>query len=355
MSKAIKYAKNAAIFAGLINAAFNTIKQLNKIESNPDFKFNWKELLFAAGKGAVFGGIAGYGIGTIADIRNENEKPINTDAFLYSIIDEVKLTKTDPQYQKLEKIAFQVSELISKNFGARLRYPPIQKGSTKSGVALKEKFDIDIYLLFKPKAFGSTKKMYDEVFNFLLPLEGKYSIRIVRAQKKSIGLIIEINGIEQKIDIVPSKLTQGKEKQTVGYLHVNKEGFLYDESSYTKTDLRSQDSIKLSKTQENIIIILKNWKHKYELPLSSHLLKNLVLCAYSYNRNRIPKAFTKKVIMTLRYIAENLDAAIIRSIENTNNVLTNIPEESKQQIISACIKTIEDYQYQPNSIVDTLQ
>jgi hypothetical protein len=67
----------------------------------------------------------------------------------------------------------------------------------------------------------------------------------------------------------------------------------------------------------------------------------------------VPKNFTKKIIMVLRYIADNLEAIEITSPENTNNVLTNIPDQYKTIIVDACKKTVEEFEYQPNSILDT--
>lgn len=58
--------------------------------------------------------------------------------------------------------------------------------------------------------------------------------------------------------------------------------------------------------------------------------------------------------MVLKHIAKNLDVAVIRSIENTNNILTNICEQSKREIIDACQQAIDEYKYQPNSIVKAI-
>lgn len=103
------------------------------------------------------------------------------------------------------------------------------------------------------------------------------------------------------------------------------------------------------------MIILKHWKKKNDLPISSHLLENYVLDAYSYYKYKIPKTITKKVIMVLEHIKESIDSNVIRSVENTNNVLTNISDNSKQQIIYACKNAIEDYEYQPNSVVEIFE
>ena len=160
---------------------------------------------------------------------------------------------------------------------------------------------------------------------------------------------------EFKIDLVPYKRSSTNGKNKSGYLYVNDSNFWADNSTYTKTDIHAFNSVKLTETQKKIIILVKHWKHKNNLPLSSYLLENLVLDAYEFNRYQIPRNFTEKIIMIFKHIAENLDIAVIRSIENTNNILTNISPESKAKIIDACIAAVQDYQYQPNSIFDTFE
>ena len=197
--------------------------------------------------------------------------------------------------------------------------------------------------------------MFDCVFDFLKTLIGYYSIIEVRDQKKSIGVILNMGGAEHRIDIVPYKITKKKGNRTAGYLYLNNKSIWAGKSSYTKTDIGALKSQKLTETQKKIIVILKHWKHKKNLPISSHLLENLVLDAYQYNYGFVPRRFTGKVIMVLKHIANNLDIAVIRSIENTNNIITNIPEANKTKIIDACKALIKDYEYQPNSIVNIMR
>ena len=353
MRKSSKYGINGALVGGVGNALFNAAKQLDYMEKNPGLKFSWKELLIAGAKGAAVGGAIGWGIGEIADMQNDKIRPIDTDAFLYNIIQKVKLHPTDSRYIKLNEVAEQVSKLLAEYFKAELKYAPIQKGSTIEGTALKVKFDIDIYLLFRPESFRSIAEMFQEVLEFLETLPSKVPIKYIRDQKKSIGLIVLVNGCERKIDIVPCKVTRKRGNKTSGYLYVNDKSLWSDNSTHTKTDINELSKTRLSKMQKDILIVLKTWKLKKNLPLSSHLLKHLVLDAYAYTKNR-PKSITKKIIMVLRHIAKNLEVAVIRGRENTNNILTNISKEDKKIIIDACVKTIQEYEYQPNSIVHTV-
>lgn len=353
MKKAAKYAIKGAIGIGIINAILNAINQLNEIDSNPEQRFNLGRLLIAAGKGAAFGGAGGFVYGSIKDHYNSKEIPLNADAFLYEIINEIKLDKNDSVYIKLNQIVDEIIALLQHQYLNCLSTLPIKIGSTEKGTALKENFDIDICLTFKASAFRSTREMYNNLYLFLTSRVGKYGIVKLREQKKSIGVYVTTGRSEYKIDIVPYKITKGN--KTSGYLHVNKKGIFFDESSYTKTDIHAIKSIKLTSTQQKIALLLKNWRNKNELPLSSHLLETLILRSYANNYGNIPRTLSKKVVMVLQYIADNLNHTTIRSIENSNNILTDLPVDCKIQVIDACLRVIEEYQYQPNSIIESFE
>jgi len=355
MNKTTKYSCNLAIAGAVINAALNLIKQLQTVDVQLRSEINWKEVLFAAGKGAVAGATIGGIAGAICDYENSLEKPQNTNAFLRSVISRVKLEPKNSSYQKLEQRADQLVEILTQSFGNKFSTPPMRGGSTTDGTALKSKFDIDIFLSFAPTSFRSTRDMYERLFTFLENQVNHYGIREVRDQKKSIDVISTINGEEYKIDIVPKKLSKSNRRTTSGYLFVNNASFWGDASTYTKTDFEKLRSLGLTRVQKEIVLILKHWKNKYDLPLSTHLLKNLVLNAYANNRDRIPKGITSKVIMILEHIVENLDIAKIRSVENTNNILTNLSSERKSVIIEACKDAIEEFKYQPNSILSNFE
>jgi len=353
MDKSAKYAINTAFAFGIGNAIINLIKQLNRINENPSEKINWTEVLKASAKGAIVGGIGGFVVGSIKDYSNSIEEPLNTDILLLSVAKEFKLKKDDFNYLKLnEKSEVLINELKNK-FKDKLNGDPLKHGSTEKGTALNDKFDIDIFLPFKPDSFSSTEEMYYSVHSFLEEFIGRNSISKVRKQKKSIGVILELRNDKFKIDVVPYKITKGN--STSGYLYINEKNFFQDNSSYTKTDIHAMKSIKLSDTQKEIVVLLKLWKNNNNIPISSFLIENLVLDAYKYNRNHIPKSFTKKTIMVINHIRENIDSMVLRSVENTNNILTNIPAESKNIIISECKEVIEEYEYQPNSIIEFIK
>lgn len=349
MNKKGKYALNGAIILGIGNGMLNAINQLNKMDLESDKNFDWGEFFCATAKGVVFGGIAGFAIGAIADYHNSLEKPINTDAFLFSLVNAVRLCKDNSNYRALDYKASKLIEQLKVNLADKLAGEPIRLGSTENGTALADNFDIDICLPFKPRSFSSTGEMYDYLSACLEKLVGKRSIVETREQKKSIGVILELNGEKMKIDIVPYKLTAKRGNKSSGYLYVNDP----DNPTYTKTDIHAIKNFKLTETQKKIVVVLKHWKRKHDLPLSSHLLQNIVVDAYE--KNFIPKKFTEKILMVLAHMRDNLDVAVLRSVENTNNILTNISDSKKAAIMKACKKAIEEYEYQPNSLVKAFE
>ncbi len=346
MDKKTKYAGNGALIGGIIKAAINTYKQLNENNQTPNKSFDWWELFGETVKGAAIGGGAGLLLGAIVDNENSQQNPINTDAFLFAVINDISLDKNDPEYKWLDNKAHRLVEILKKEFNDKLQGEPIRLGSTEKGTALSDSFDIDICLSFKPNSFSSTEEMYSRIMNIMENLKGTESIVKIREQRKSIGVILERRGHEYKIDIVPYKLTKTGKNSTAGYLYVNGS----EKSSFVKTDVHALNSLKLSETQKKIVIVLKHWKNTNDIPLSSHLLENLVLDAY--DRNPIPRQFTQKVIMVLRHIRDKLNVAVIRGVENSNNILTNISDSKKATIISACKVAIEDYEYHPNKITE---
>ncbi len=334
-----------AAWGGFLTGLVNAIIQLSEMNKNPKQKFDWRRLLIAGGKGALLGGAGGLALGAIADHNNALESPINTDLALLGLLPIVSLDKTSSTYQLLDRKASKLIEILQLKFGDKLASDPMRLGSTEKGTALADNFDIDICLPFKSDSFSSTEKMFESVLDLMKSSIGNYGIISVRDQKKSVGVIFELRGEEYKIDVVPYKITATPGNKTSGYLYVNDS----NNPTYTKTDIHKLKNFKLSDAQKKIVLLLKHWKAVNGIPLSSHLLEHLVKDAYYYNQ--VPRNFTKKLVMVLRHIHANLNLAVIRSTENTNNILTDISQSKKEIIIKACKIVLDDYEYQPNSVL----
>lgn len=350
MSKTLKYAGNGALIGMIGFIIFNLVKQWVKNNEDPNSKFDWEDLLISGGKGALVGGGTGAVIGGVKDIKNFMEEPLNTCSILSVAVHKMKLNKQDVSYRKLSNKAEKITSLINSNFKNKLGGHVLRIGSTEDNTALAEDYDIDISIPFAPKSFSSTAVMYDELYNFIEDKFNDPDLIKIRAQKKSIGLLFEIDGEDFKIDIVPYKLSQGKGNKTKGYLFVNNDS-LFQRDSYTKTDISSLKGITLSPVQQKMHIALKTWKRNFDIPISSHLIKMLLLDAYKTNKGKIPRNFTDKLLMVVLHIRNEIHYKRIVSVENTNNVLTDMNDSRKNKISKSCDKILDEYEYQPNSVL----
>lgn len=350
-NKSIKYGTNGMLIFGLSNAFINAVQQLSKIKDNSEVKFDWSELLLSGGKGAALGGIGGAIIGGIMDRHNSNQKPLNTNAILSTVVSNVRLDKNNPIYKKLTAKADFIIDELELKFKNSLGGKPLKIGSTEDGTSLSDSFDIDITVPFNTKSFKSTSDMYNSVYEYFDKYYSDKDFIKIREQKKSIGLIYFINGENYKIDIVPYKLSKSINNKTAGYLYVNNNSF-FKKDSYTKTDIISLKSINLTPLQQKVLIALKNWKKEYSIPISSHLLKILIIDSFEFNKEQVPSGLTKKILMVIIYIEKNIMHRRITSVENTNNVLTDFSESDKIKIRRECKKILDDYEYQPNSILE---
>lgn len=354
MNKKTEYALKGAGIGALGGIIINAISQLFEMDRNPQKKFDWGEMFTTGLKGAALGAGGGFLIGAAKDHLNTLEEPIDTNAFIFSMINDIKLKKTDVDYIRLDKKADNIQQIICDYFKDKIDGTPLRGGSTENGTALKESFDIDIYFPFKANSFSSIDEMYEALFDFLKNNYSENGFTELRRQGKSIGVLFTIHGKEYKIDIVPYKVSSNAKENTTGYLCVTKDS-IYEKSSYVKTDIKKLKSIKLSPTQQKIFVLLKNWKKKNNIPLKSYLLQRLIVKAYAKNRHKIPRDISKKTIMILNFIAESILRINIKGAENTNNILTDMPESNKKKIKDACIKIIKDYEYQPNSLIEAFK
>lgn len=350
MSKAVKYAKTGAVVGGLGFLIHNVIKQLMKMDEDPNLKFDWGELFIQTGKGALIGGGTGAVIGGVKDIHNSTVEPLDTNSMLSIAITKLTLDKNDRTYKLLSSKAEKITKFITNNYSEKLEGSLVRIGSTEENTALASNFDIDISVPFAAHSFGSTELMFDDLYYCLKDNFDDIDLVEIRAQRKSIGLLFDLYGEEFKIDVVPYKLSPTKGNKTSGYLFVNNNSY-FKSDSYTKTDINSLKSVKLNPTQQKILVGIKSWKKNFDVPIGSHLVKLMILDAYKTNRGKIPRGFTDKLLMVVLHIRNEINFKKIVSIENSNNVLTDISESKKSKITRACDKVLDEYQYQPNSIL----
>lgn len=348
--KSIKYAKKGAILVGLTSGIVNIFKQLNEIDTDSNKKFDYSKLLFSTLKGAVAGGVGGAVIGGIIDYKNDNQEKINLNKVINSIIKENILDKDDYLFQSLSEKSDNLSQLIEEYYSIEIKNSILRMGSTEQGTSLSNNYDIDLLIPFKPGSFSSTEEMYYDLKEFISDNYEDVDLVKIRSQKKSIGLIFNIDGEDLKIDLVPLKIT--KKDDSSGYLFLNNKS-LFQSNSYKKTDLLKVTEDQLTNTQKKVLIALKIWRDENNVPISSHLLKLFILDAHNSNMDLNKKriGLTNVLILIISHIDESILTKRIVSNENSNNVVTDIHEADKEKIRRKTTKLLADYQYNPNSIL----
>jgi hypothetical protein len=348
MNRKTQYAINGAIGGTLISALVNAFKQLNRIEENPQLKFDWSELLKAGGKGALIGGGGGLVVGAIVDEVNANTKAINTDSYLSSFAFAVQADKNSSLYKVSERKCEQIIKFLEKEFTYELSDVPFQWGSNAKGTAIEGKSDFDIMVRFHRNSF-TVEEMYYSVLDAFKEKFYDNAIVEVIDQKKSIGLAFSLKGESVRIDVVPMRDIDTNPRNTASNLYVNNKG-LFSKPTITKTDIPLQASIQLTPTQKKLIIMLKKWKTDNDVPISSYMIQLFVVKAYERNRNNIPRKLTDKLMLVLEFIAENINTIRLVSPENTNNIVSDIHVTDKETIRRKALKVVEEYEYHPNTI-----
>lgn len=350
MKKAIKYAGYGTVLGAIAFGIVDGIAQ-HKAYSNQGKKFDLNRLLKAMAKGGLICGGGGLVVGAARDLFNELEEPIDSSAALLNFVEQNRLTKAHPEYIEGYRKVEVVRNMLIEGFGDMLMRRPEDYGSAAKGTALIGNSDFDLSALFRPEAFPTTGVMLHEVHDYLEENKQALGKSKVRLQGKSVGIEIKDGRKTTKIDVVPCRITEVGRNKVSGYLHKRKDTLFGTETSFTKTNIPLIKAQKLSATQQKLVVVLKCWKNSTGLILKGNLIEALVREAYICNRGKVPRPFADKLVMVWRFIADNLQNLVIRSIENTNNILTRISDFDKAAIISACKCAIEDYQYQPNSIV----
>ena len=348
MNKKAKYTLNCAIVGTIILAIINVFKQLSKMDENPEKKFDWSQFLYASGKGAIIGGGIGFVIGTVVDEVYANQKTINTDEYLDMFASSIAVDRNSRIFKLGEKKCEEIISFLEKEFKYELSKVPFQWGSHVKGTAIEGKSDFDIFARFNRDSF-SLEEMYHTVYEVLNNKFKNNSLIDIMKQKKSIGLIYNFHGEKVKIDIVPMREIVNNPNNTASNLYVNEKG-LFAKSTFTKTDIPLQASVRLTQTQKKIIMILKKWKEDNQLPISSYMIQLLVIKAYNWNKAYIPRKLTDKLLMVLQFIAYNINSIRLISIENSNNDVNNISDYNKDIIRKEALKIIEEFQYHPNTI-----
>jgi predicted nucleotidyltransferase len=342
MNKAKKYAQNGAVIFGLGNALINIFQQMEN--KNSKIKFNWSQLIVAAGKGAVIGGTGGLMLGSIRDNKMTQvfKKFGSVPNYLHKSLNYFK----DDSTLLLDK-AEQVKTKLHSKFKNELVIYPNFSGSVAKGTSIYGS-DIDIQLQFK-RNFGSIAEVYYTVSDFIFDEFKDEKLESVRVQKHSIGMEFKIKDEIKRIDIVPTRQIGNSNNDTC--LFVNKTGF-FEKPTYKKTNSSKQlSALSFNNREKRIVRLLKVWKTENNLKIKSIYIEWLVKKALEYKpiSNNIDKALSDVV----NFIASNIEYLRIVDSANTNNIISNtLTIGEKGEISRFCYKMLEDIKKDKRNVID---
>lgn len=242
----------------------------------------------------------------------------------------------------LEKKAEKLKSLLYQNLKPYLSGYPTLGGSTIEGTAILGS-DIDIQVRFK-KDSTLIEDMKELIESLIEEKFKDQNLVQIRDQEFSIGLLFEIKGQDQRIDIVPMREIENG----------HGDAFIYSSStkSIKKTNASKQyRTLKFTEKQKKIIHALKGWKMENGIEISSTYIEFLVLRAF--RSIHIPRGVEKSLLRIVEFIADNITTIRIVDPGNSNNVISsNLSINEKEVISQFCYKMLSEIKKDERNILD---
>ncbi|GAA4493312.1 hypothetical protein GCM10023172_01740 [Hymenobacter ginsengisoli] len=227
-----------------------------------------------------------------------------------------------------------VQAALNKKFGTTLAC--IQhSGSYAKHTAINIKFDMDLCLNFKRKAFETLQSMYDAVLDYLESNEFSDDVGDLlqtRPQKVSVGLFFSVDGETLNFDITPGRRISDDDPNCFDLnLHLKTE----ESSTRMKTNIAKQvEHIKGRKKERETIRLLKAWKFAHFPNLKSFLLELLTIKAFdTKGEDNVPAARWERLKLTMEFIRDNIETINLADPGNSsNNVAASLSDEHKTEL-----------------------
>lgn len=269
--------------------------------------------------------------------------------YLESVLDSYEPDDIDHEVLiKGKEIKAEISKRFRNNILGKVRY----QGSADQGTSLSGYSDLDILIQFKKTSFKKEKDMYDSVYNYLkynFPNSDSDLVR-VREQRVSLGLIYDINGFEEIIDIVPALRTDFKKGGNEYHLYVNPKFSEYEEKLKINTH-KQRDLGDYPLEKIKIITLLKLLMKTQELPLKSVLITELTKKAF--DKIGKPKNLNQQLIKVLEYIRDNIETIKIAPPDNYKTCLTDELYNSQKKRVKIFLNDVlQDIKEDKNAWID---
>lgn len=339
-----------ALIGGIIGLILNGSQQLQKRNENPQSKFDFQSLVLAGAIGAVVGATSSNLINLFLSIFSSKKEildQVDEISYLVSTIGSYQPDEIDREILiKGQKIKMALKNRFQNDILGRVSY----QGSVKQGTAISGLSDLDIRIQFKKTSYTSESKMYNAVYNFLKYDFKDINLIKVRQQKVSLGLIFDIDGHEEVIDIVPvlrADFIKGKNDY-----NLFKNPDLCIGSRKLKMNPKKQEEFGTYQNDKiDIIKLIKLLKVEVELPIKSILIKELTKKAFE--RNYIPQGLNDRLLMTLHFISNNIEVINIKAPDNAKVSLTdNLTVQEKKSIKNKINKVINDLEEDKNNLYE---
>ena len=326
--------ETGALIGGILGMIINTTEQNKEKQHNPDKSFDFQSLVVAGAIGAIIG-IASLSLikffSTVFRTRREIINDADEISYLGSVLKSYQPDEIDSLVLlKGKKVRNAVNQRFNSDLLGRASY----QGSVEQGTALSGLSDLDILVKFKKTSFYSEREMFNTIHDFFKYEFKDVDLVKVREQKVSIGLTFDIDGYEETIDIVPALRTDFVRGKNDYNLFKNPK--LASGGRKVKMNPHKQKEFgDYEEHKKNVIGLIKVLKAKEELPLKSFLIKELTKKAFDKSHN-IPKGLNDKLIMTLKFIRDNIKTIVLKSPDNPKVLLSNtITDQEKEKIYEA--------------------
>lgn len=312
--------KEGGLFGLLAGLGYNVFKQVQRQESDPDYEFDYEEMVTDVCKGGLLG-VAGGGILDAVDPDDPDAPALSRTAFLRYVLQshETHNFRAATLYQQKGR---EMKGLLMEKFHGKI-HPPETSGSMRKGLGNGDQGDMDIILPFRKDLGYKPKDVYALVFEYFEEFANEDdTIVTIRNQRKSIGIEVELDDEYLWFDIVP-----GVE---VGNYNIDGELLLYvaalypdEEESSLNTNLRKQSSQLMGDSIiRNIVRLLKIWRDAHEIDLSSYFLECATRAAFHSNEKNIPRTLFRQLKMTVKFLVDRIEDLRLVDPGNISNVVT---------------------------------
>ena len=217
-----------------------------------------------------------------------------------------------------------VQAALEKRYGSNIRCVQ-HSGSYAKHTAVNIKFDMDLCINFKRKAFATLRAMYDDVYTYLDSDEFEEEVgdlTDVRQQKVSVGLFFLVDDEVLNFDITPGRRISDDDPSCYDLnLCLNDE----DSSGRMKTNIAKQIShIKGRKKERETVKFLKVWKFEHFSKLKSFLVELLTIEAFDVKGEaNVPTGRWERLKLTMEFIRDKIETINLHDPGNSGNNVTN--------------------------------